>query len=315
MNVWHLKPDSELNKMLQAGGEILLPLLQSPMVQPEYVFCRDAVRLVGAAMFGEKWTVTDMMAQQTPLYSPVAAYEQFWASQLSSIQHWKHGPPLPISLASYSLGQKTKAETPEEFEERKAKSAKYCEERQSNIPTHVSTLQSNWQSNADASRRLLSAVGWLGNKCRAGAIRGAFQYKGWPKIHEAMDSHLWNGTSDLDRWARDGGYSEFLNSHNYQTLVFMLREDLEREIAALAHAPLLVKQEDLSRLSPDLQLAVRVALNKQLFGAGVALDGDVQGWVDDAAKAEGRNISTTKLQQMAAVMRYPASPIRHKDKK
>lgn len=268
MTVWHLKPDSELNKKLQAVGENLLPLLQSPMVQPEYVFCRDAVRMVGAAMFGEKWTVTDMMARQTPLYSPVAVYEQFWASQLASIQHWKRGPHAPISLVSYSLGQETKAETPEEFEERKAESAKYCEERQSNVPAHVASLQSNWQSNADASRRLLSAMGWLGNKCRSGAIRGAFQYKGWPKLHDTMDKQMWNGTSDLDRWARDGGYPEFLNGHKYQTLVFMLREDLDREIKTLAHSESIVSQTDLSRLPPYLKFAVDLALSQEWLVGG-----------------------------------------------
>lgn len=314
MTVWKPKSDIEISKMLIAVEDILLPSMQSPKVQPEYVFCRDALRRVGAAMFGEKWTDTDMMARQAPFHSPAVVYERFWKSQLDAIESWKRMPSLPLSFSSRSFDQATQAETQDEFVKRKAESSKYCEEKQSNIPAEVSKLQSNWQLNVDASKRLLSAAGWLGDKCRSGAIRGAFQYKGLPKIYDAMDKQLWNGTSDLDRWARDGGYPEFLNGHKYQTMVFVLRDDLEREIAALAHAPLLVKQEDLSKLSPDLQLAVRVALNKELFRTGSAKDGAVQTWIVAAAKAEGRTIATTKLKQMSAVMRYPDNPIRPKAK-
>lgn len=282
-----------------------------PMMGGDWLFCLEALAMVGKATFGNEWSGAEFDALDWQ-QSPVEQHKGDLAQQRRNVEARKY-VHLPSSLASSDY---VTPETKQAFDARKAADLLSLSKSELETPLLVSDRQKQWEANRAALNRLTKAAKWLGDKCRSADIKTGYgSFENLPILNG--HAHSWNCINDLQHWVKDGSIEIFMVSaaKMCRCKAYVSRADLEREIAALAHVPLMVKQEDLSLLSPDLQLAVRVALNKQLFRAGAALDGEVQRWVDDAAKAEGRSIKRTKLQQMAAVMRYPASPIRHKDKK
>lgn len=299
-----------IHNRINAPRPALLPPITTPLIQPEYVFCRDAIELAGKAMFGDQWNAEEQKAVFWPT-SPETIWASEWQNYLARPLYQR--PSLPPSIAGKAY-RGEKGETDDEFAARKIKHREDCNEKLSNIPEYISKMQVLWKTNHDATNRLMDVLQWLGDRCRSGAIQGAYIFKAGYKVFVLEKDH-WNGVSDLERWARDGGFPVYVNNASYPTHAFMVRADLDREVASLEHAPLLVDQADLSRLAPDLQLAVRLALEMKLFGPGVKTRGEVERAIDIAAKAQGRKITPTKLVQMSDTMRFPNSPITTKAKK
>ena len=268
------------------------------------MFVLEAVQIVGKAKFGDEWTGRELDAVKW-YHDPITTYRTFWENALTSARGEKKPPNIITSLSSNirSAGPK---ETDADFDVRKLGAIAGCERVLASVPDHVEAKQQRWKSNQEATVRLFSAIRWLGDKCRGGLIEGAFQYKRWPKMYK-MDAHLWNGPSDIERWAKNGGYPEWLNKVKYDTELFVRRDQLQREIAALEHSPLLIESSDLSRLSPDLQLAVRLALENQIFDEnnGGLKSGQVTEKVISAAAVSGRTIALGRIEEIARLIRYP----------
>ena len=296
--------EAALQKKLQRPYKPLLPWLVSPLVQPEYVFCRDAIAIVGKAMFGDEWKEGDLLAKDW-WESPEQIYSNHWSHELATNGNLARRISIPRSILSNDWGPTESSETEEDFERRKLEHFQHCTDALKAIPQSVADLQAEWQANADATQRLLKAIGWVGDKCRAGVIRGAYQFHNSYELKEDMNKQLWNCTSDAGHWAKAGGISFKGNDYTHHTWVFVHRGDMEREIESLQHAPLLVNQEDLSRLAPDLQLAVRLALKLKLFGPGVMGHKTLRGRIETEALAEGREVAPTKAVQIAATMAWP----------
>lgn len=276
-----------------------------PLVQPEYVFALEAVDIFGKAIFGQDWTGWELLAVKWPI-SPISIYANEWSKALVNVEASTY-IISPRSIVSAQSGGVIKPQTREEFDESKANLIELCNRSLASIPDKVAAVETQWQTNKATAARLLKAVRWLGDKCRGRDIAGAYQFKGWPKLYNDMSPDLWNGSSDIERWAASGGYSQWVKDRNYDTLVFVSREDLNREIAALDHAPLLLDRAELSRLAPDLQLAVRLALEHQLFDANNAglKSGQVEHLVIAAAEQSGRQIAKGRMEEIARLMRWP----------
>lgn len=273
-----------------------------PLTQPEYIFVLDAVLRVGSAQFGEDWTGSELDALIWDT-DPITVYREHWGKALRNARVMKKPPRIPMSLSGANR-HPDRDQTEEEFEDHKRKCIAQFEENLASTPDYLNAKQERWAANDKAKGRLFHAIRWLGNKCRAGAIEGSFQYLGAQKMHP-MTVDLWNGKSDLDRWAKNGGYFTYENQIKYRTQLFVRLDQLEHEIANLAHAPFAVSNSDLSKLSPDLQLAVRVALDLELFTPDAKADGEVQTAIIKAAKNAGRTIVPTKAKQMSATIRWP----------
>lgn len=274
-----------------------------PLAQPEFVFVLDAVQRVGAAHFGEKWTGNELRSLKWD-NDPVTIYRQHWENALRKARLMKKPPPIPMSLSN-AQRHLDRDQTDDEFNEQKLKRIAALEDILTSTPDYVAAKHQRWIANRDAKDRLFWALRWLGDKCRAGTIDGSYRYLITQQMFP-MAAELWNGRSDLERWAKSAGYLIFVNGKRRYTELFVSRDQLEREIASLAHSPLTVSNSDLSKLSPDLQLAVRVALELELFAPDVMSDKQVQTAVINAAKNMERPIASTKAKQMSATMRWPS---------
>lgn len=252
-----------ISDRINAPRPALLPPMTSPLIQPEYVFCRDAIEVAGKAMFGDQWNAEEQKAVFWPT-SPETIWASEWQNYLARPLYQR--PSLPPSIAGKAY-RGEKGETDDEFAARKIKHREDCNEKLSNVPEHISKLQVLWKANHDATNRLMDVLQWLGGKCRSGEIQGAYVFKAGHKVFLLEKDH-WNGVSDLERWARDGGFPIYVNNASYPTHAFMVRADLEREMRTLAHSKCIVSESDLSRLPPYLKFAVNLAVAQGWFVDG-----------------------------------------------
>ena len=284
-----------------------------PKVDSSNVFVLEAVHIVGRAKFGDDWNGSELNVLKWPL-PPLRAYQDIdMAAHLEAAKLEKYRPLPPVNLDGRS-GRKSESEA--EFAERRARTIEAIRQQQVQIPKHVLDEQRDWETNNDALIRLRSVADWLGQRGRDGEINGHYRMSGGqePIVMRATD---WNCPDEFTGWLECGGRTMYFSTANktFDCDFFLERTSLQNAIATLAHAPLMVDRADLSRLAPDLQLAVRIALQEKLFGPGVHPDGMVQDKIIAAAKDAGWEIKSTKAKQMSATMRWPNSPIKALDNK
>ena len=279
-----------------------------PKVDSANIHVLDAVDLVGRAKFGDEWAGDELNVLIWPI-QPMKMYQDLIDAQLDAAkkkQYFKLPPPPISDNASYG-----KHETKDEFEARKTKTVEAILVQQAQVPEHIQDEQRDWETNNAALARLRGAADWLGAQCRDGVIVGHYRMRGLqePFVLRATD---WNCSDEFSGWLATGGRKMYFQSANKMVDCdfFLDRASLQNAIASLAHAPLLIDRADLSRLAPDLQLAVRIALQLKLFEPNVMLAGKVEDAVIAAGKAAGREIKNTKAVQMSATMRWPNSPIK-----
>lgn len=279
-----------------------------PKVDVANIHVLDAVELVGRVEFGDEWTGDELNVLIWPI-QPVSIYRVFVATRLNAEKNKQYREPLPRSLAdNASYG---KHETKDEFEARKTKTIDAILVEKAQIPVHIQDEQRDWEINNAALVRLRVVAGWLGGQCRDGVVVGHYRMKGGqePFVLRAVD---WNCSDEFSGWLATGGRKMYFQSGGklFDCDFFLDRASLQNATASLAHAPLLIDRADLTRLAPDLQLAVRIALQLKLFEPNVMLAGKVEAAVIAAGKAAGREIKNTKAKQMSDTMRWPISPIK-----
>lgn len=276
-----------------------------PKVDSSRLFILDAVQEAGAAMFGDEWTGEEINALKWPV-EPVVVYKQNLDAKLIAARHERHYN-IPMSIAS-SGGSRPKQETAEEFEARKSATINSILEQQKIIPPFVATEQSDWERNKADFLRLSSVAQWLGQRCRDGDINTFYQFCGGQRLFE-LERSQWNCTDEFLGWLSNGGkklwHQPGAMAGSWQdTYFFVCRSSFTNAKSKLNHAPVLIKQEDISKLSPDLRLAVQLAVKHELFdeGNGGLRQGQIVTKILDEANKSGREISKTKAEQMAAVM-------------
>lgn len=273
-----------------------------PMMGGDWLFSLEALALVGKAMFGNEWSGTEFDALDWQ-QSPVEQHKWELAQQRRNVEARKY-VHLPSSLASSDY---VTPEAKAAFDARKEADLQSLSNSALELPLSVSALQSQWEANGAALSRLTNAAKWLGDKCRSADIKTGYgSAVNLPML--SGDSVSWNCINDLQHWVKDGSIEIFMVSAGKmcRCKAYVSRADLAREIKTLAYSESNVPKTDIARLSPDLQLALRLALKHQLFDAGMQQsNGELEKAVISAAKEEGREIADNRVKEMVRLMRYP----------
>lgn len=273
-----------------------------PMMGGDWLFSLEALALVGKAMFGNEWSGTEFDALHWQP-SPIEQHKWELAQQRRNVEARKY-VHLPSSIASSDY---VTPETKAAFDARKETDLQSLSKSELEMPPLVSAHQKQWESNSAALNRLTKAAKWLGEKCRSADIKTGYgSVVNLPIL--SGESHSWNCINDLQHWVKDGSIEIFLVSAGKMCRykAYVSRADFEREKKTLAHSESNVPKTDIARLSPDLQLALRLALKHQLFDAGMQQsNGELEKAVISAAKEEGREIADNRVKEMVRLMRYP----------
>ena len=311
-------PNQTLNWLLKdvrASWKYQTPDLW-PKVDSSKIFVLEAVNKVGRSEYGEKWTDDELSADITNFKgSPLEAYYSKLAHDIGILERSQY-TYIPQSLADNDVRSPQPSKF--DFERKKAEDLSDLRRLMDDSPEAVLEQQKKWDDDLSKVERLRHVARWIGDRARDGKLLGYYQAAGDRDPHPLLPAN-WNCTDDLRDWLINAGreiiHRSSLGDKPVDATFFLCSKSLDNALSSSAHAPLLVDRVDISRLAPDLQLAVRVALQQKLFSPGVMPDGQVQDKIIAAAKAENREIKNTKAVQMSATMRWPNSSIKTSDDK
>lgn len=214
--------------------------LEWPKAPSEYVYVFEAINIVGSALFGEEWTGRELVAVSWPT-NP-------WWVRLTARQPQKTPPP-PESLVSSHRRENSKPELDEHVKDWVAKSHEV-----------------KWEENRAAIRRLADALDWIAQRCRDAELASYWRLKSGGCPVRPMRAEEWNIDNPLKEFVSNGSFKrhcrELRGTGPFEVYVFFAKQDLLTALKRLPDAPLIVAEADLSRLSPYLQGAVRLALEK-----------------------------------------------------
>lgn len=223
---------------------IRFPTVQFPNSWPkapsQYAFIYAAINLVGAAIFGSDWSGEELLAV-TWIESPRA--------ERTRARVFRPTPPVPHSLSNPRPREPVRYAPIEHVLDWKAEK-----------------LHEQWEANRSAAERLNKSVDWIAQKCRDGELRSFYRLRvgGGPVM--PMSAHEWNVDIPLMTFVSNGGNNRFCrdlkSAGPFDTFVFFEKDELLNVLRREPNAPLVVSESDLSRLSPYLQGAVRLALRK-----------------------------------------------------
>lgn len=209
-----------------------------PAAESSKIFILGAVAAAGAALHGENWTGREPVALRWP-ESPKDALA-------------RSRKPIPTSISSNRLPLPRK--TPKDLEAEDADAIK---------------RQVAWVENGLAVARLMRAVNWLAQRCRDGDLKPYARPASGGEVMPMLASE-WNIDDPFEQFVMKGGNRRRFISGGYasppmESFVFFDRTELQEVLAREAGAKLEIGTVDLSRLSPFLRLAVRVAIEQGYF--------------------------------------------------
>lgn len=129
-------------------------------------------------------------------------------------------------------------------------------------------LQAAWLQERATEKRLRDTVAWLAQLCRDGLITSYARFRAggglWP-----MAAYEWNVDDPLSKFVSEGGHKRYFrdiaNPASFDVFLFFSRAELAAVFDRLGFTPLAVAEIELSKLSPYIQLAVQLALQKGYF--------------------------------------------------
>ncbi len=212
-----------------------------PKAPSKYVFIFEAINLVGLALFKDDWTGKELTAV-----------------------HWAQSPRADRKEARFSPARGGGARGSGSFGSiplpRKERHDFHVEDWRAEL------RQPRWEENGRAMERLEQAVEWLAQRCRDAELTSYARFRDvggnlWP-----MWSVEWNVESALFHFVIHGGkkrhFPQLKQTGPFESFVFFEKAELLAALKREPASPLLVGEADLSRLSPYLQSAVRLALKK-----------------------------------------------------
>lgn len=186
--------------------------------------------------------------------------------------------------------------------------------RQQNAHVHEWKLeerQREWVANQEAAKRLRNTINWLAQCCRDSLLPSYARFRSGGNLW-AIKAWEWNVDDPLNNFVSTGGpkrhFTELKHSGPYEAFLFFARADLDRLFERAALSPLQVSKADLTRLSPYLQMAVRLALQKGYYGKECS---DTQAVREAEVRAAWPQfmgsvpISENMIQQVARLMGFP----------
>lgn len=234
-----------------------LPRASWPKADSSKCSIFEAVDLVGRALLGEDWNGDELLVTKwwlAPETAEKAHQEELERkAKLPRPLIQRHtitvpGIPGPISHISTYWAHKIRVQRAEA----------------------VSAEQARWEDNRERNSRLTTAVNWIATKCRDGLLQSYCRFMSGGKLM-AMEAHEWNVDYPLSTFLDGGTFDRWFTQvsppRQWSVYVFFDLHQLQCEIQSLANAPLTVAHTDLGRLSPYVQLAIKVALSNGYFSA------------------------------------------------
>lgn len=217
------------------------PMVTRPKLSSDKLFVWDAVFLVGPCLLGDEWTGQEPDALDWPT-SPEEGEEA------------ENRRVKDVRAQAIVRGQRTGIQQalPPERPDRNSTSDREL----------IVAEQKLWNENQLALARIKRAADWLDDRFRNGVVRTYTKPVNRAVDPQNMPPSEWFCDDALNFRIRQGWYErrDENQPNAHAVYIFVNRADLDREIAALAHAPLKVADVDLSRLPPALRLAVDLAL-------------------------------------------------------
>jgi hypothetical protein len=129
----------------------------------------------------------------------------------------------------------------------------------------VASEQALWEENHVLASRLTNVFDWIAGKCRDSELASFCRFKTGGQLMP-IEPHEWNIEFPTARFLAKGSYSRWFVTvqppKQWDVYLFFDRANLQRAIANLAHAPVVVPVHAIDALSPYLKLAVKIALAK-----------------------------------------------------
>ncbi len=214
----------------------------------------EAVNIVGGAMFGDAWDQRELTASHWPL-SPIDAAK-------NANRPTRAPPPPSRSIVSpHNPGPSTNEAEAKSSDAHVLAFALHKEivERARQIESE----QALWEANKRATERLARAVEWLAQQCRDGVLKSHWRLASGGLVLQMLPSD-WNVDDPLASFLPEGGYERWERGtaglFKSKVYIFLERDELTKAVSTFAHAPVLVREQDLAMLSPLLRLAIKLAL-------------------------------------------------------
>jgi hypothetical protein len=230
-------------------GNVINPVFSDrrswPVADSGKVCIFEAIELVGAARYGNEWSGEELSATWWNLGDDRDQEVRFARLRSPAPMNSGGGSALDIKRAS-QLGM----------------SVENWQRRGEDIDAALALEEAAWRANRTVFHRLEAAIDWLVAKCRDGALRGYYRLRTGGAL-STMGPSDWNAENPLATFVSEGGNKRWIGGHRPQLrtiYVFIERADLVAAIATFEHTPITASSVDLSKLSPYLQLAVKLAL-------------------------------------------------------
>lgn len=229
----------------------------------------EALNITGLAMFGQDWTGTELLALHW--HEQPKAAEARRKSALTMLKVLTKAPIPPSSLSSgRSVYNKNALMGPEKeyhFAHIWTRAAHFGHIAHE---AKVANEQELWEGNQKALSRLTDATEWLSQQCRDSKLKGFFRFQSGGLLAE-MAAPDWNVEYPLSRFVKNGGYDRWFVASSpprqWPVYVFFDRNQLVKAISNFGHVPAMIARDDLAKLSPYLQFAVKLAQAKNYLSA------------------------------------------------
>ena len=284
-----------------------------PKASSEKCCVFDAINLVGNAMYGDAWTGHELCAMIWP-ESPQAAeiQRQKFAPQAISTSSTAPVPrprvPQSIAAAQYVRTAPTPVLAVPHDAHVKSMELHFAVKLHS---VAVIEEQKLWEANNEELKRLIGAVDWLAQRSRDDELPSfARQTTGGPLFK--LDCSEWNIEYPIHYFVSNGGpirmFVELCLFRPVASFIFFNRLDVDRVIATLEHAPVIISMADLTELSPYIRLAVSLAKSYGLSSPDKTKSQKQRNQLVRTAWADampGITISNAQVNALVLVMGWP----------
>lgn len=278
-----------------------------PKASSSMAFIWEAINIVGRQKFPDDWTGRELLVVDW-WPSPTEHYSLWEANTkkrlLSRNGRASKSPTTPYLSDAAKLAKAKLASSDAELEDfLKGGYGKLEEE------------QKEWEENRAAGTRLNEVVRQIGDWGRDGLLHGELRSTVSPSVVQEMDANDWACSSDFEHWMKTGTIKKYLGSAGpYNWDIFVSKGSLEKQMSILNDTPVAVAAADISRLSPELQIAVKVALDLKMFDGGNGkLDyGQTQSKLIEYWKAAGNSpdMTPSKAKTLAGIIRHSTRQVK-----
>jgi hypothetical protein len=265
-------------------------------------FVLEAVNLAGCAMFGPGWTGQELRACKWATSPAVVEHAPEVITPLVPLQR------VPRSIANIGLIEPATRNVRRQQHGAHVK-AYHLFKYGPLIEQARADAEEQWLADRAAFARLTESVDWLAQRSRDNEVKTYARRVSGGELYPMLASE-WNVDAVLERFVSNGGFKRYFIDGVVAdgAYIFFDRADLAHASAMLVHATLPVAGSDLSRLSPYLQFAIKLA-----FANGYTSDGQIdknavrEALIRDAwpEALPDIPISQAKVEMIAGIVGFP----------